>query len=82
MQAKYENLQQKQRKTEMELVEARIIATEVEDTDDDDDESSVYKERYLRLKKEMAMSLKKAQQDHQEEIEQYESHARMLEKKV
>ena len=66
----------------MELMEARLIATEIEEAEDNEDEVSLYKDRFIRLKKEMQLNTKKLQQDHQEELEQYESHARALEKKV
>ncbi|KAK2165919.1 hypothetical protein LSH36_44g06061 [Paralvinella palmiformis] len=84
IQTKYSTLQRVHEQTEMDLMHTRMLAASLDGELEDDEEGgdSVYRDHYLRLKREMEFMKKKLQQEHEEELEQKEKSKKALERKV
>ncbi|XP_041455725.1 unconventional myosin-XVIIIa-like isoform X2 [Lytechinus variegatus] len=79
----YNALQRKSEKMEMELMEHRMVRSSIIEADmsSDDETDSMYRLKYMQLRKEMELGKKRLQQDHEEELEKLISNRKSVEKK-
>ncbi|XP_046371611.2 unconventional myosin-XVIIIa-like isoform X3 [Haliotis rufescens] len=83
VQSKYNAIKRQNERLEQEVMQSRIWqAQTLEGELDDDADDSIYKERYERLSKELAMTKKRLHQQHEEEMEQELQSRRLLEKRL
>nr|XP_054773986.1 unconventional myosin-XVIIIa-like [Lytechinus pictus] len=68
---------------EMELMEHRMVRSSIIEADmsSDDEADSMYRLKYMQLRKEMELGKKRLQQDHEEELEKLISNRKSVEKK-
>ncbi|XP_014681276.1 PREDICTED: unconventional myosin-XVIIIa-like [Priapulus caudatus] len=83
--SRYSNVSKKTQKMEMEMLELRMLRTSVMDEDDDDDDDgddNIYKARFERAVREAEIAKKRAEKEHEEEVEQMTAVKKMLERKL
>lgn len=82
--SKFAALKRTHDKQEMEVMQFRLWQAESHDgeLEEDDVDGGIYKERYDKLRREMAFSKKKQQQQHEEELEQEHLTKKNLEKRL
>ncbi|XP_030848216.1 unconventional myosin-XVIIIa isoform X3 [Strongylocentrotus purpuratus] len=79
----YNTLQRKSEKMEMELMEHRMVRSSIIEADmsSDDEADSMFRLKYMQLRKEMELGKKRLQQEHEEEKEKLLSNRKSVEKK-
>ncbi|KAL4224255.1 TRAFAC class myosin-kinesin ATPase superfamily [Mactra antiquata] len=84
VQSRYNALKRNHDKLEMEMTQVRLWQAETMDGELDDDETDggIYKDRYEKLKKELAFTRKKMQQQHEEEMDQEHNSKKAVEKRL
>ncbi|XP_055861175.1 unconventional myosin-XVIIIa-like isoform X2 [Biomphalaria glabrata] len=83
--AKFTSIKQKNEKLQMELMQTRLWqaeAVEEEEHGEEKEEDSVYKSRYERLVRELQVTKKQLQQQHEEELEQELQSRKLIEKRL
>jgi myosin-18 len=84
-QTKFNQLQQLHQRTEMELIDTRMLTASIEhelDDEESDEAESALRERFERSRQEAEFAKKKLKQQHEEEIEEYEAAKKVLERKL
>ncbi|XP_052800261.1 unconventional myosin-XVIIIa-like isoform X4 [Mya arenaria] len=84
IQGRYNALKRTHDKLEMEMSQMRLWQAETLDGELEEDEvdGGIYKERYDKIRREMAMSKRQIQQQHEDEMEQEHSAKKVLEKRL